>query len=485
MTAAAISVMILTMRPPRGLGPSSVRGRTLLAVGALVAAASLWFGEAAHAAESDPPNIVFVMSDDQRAGTMWAMPRTLAAFGVNFREYVVTTSNCCPSRATYLTGRYTHHTGVLTSNAAGYQAFRALEPDSLAPWLQNLGYRTAFIGKYFNGYMRDDPVPPGWDEFYGRLYAADRGNGSTEFTLREFRREGGTVVQDEVVSYPNESAPGAYATTVFADKALDAIRRAADPATNPQGKPLALFLWLIAVNTSAPEARYAEAPLPGWRRPPSFLEADMRDKPREIRTSPLRQLNRAHHGRVRASQLRQLRSVDDAVGRVVDLLDEEGLAANTWGFYTSDNGRFWGEHGLRGKVYAYEESVQVPFRMMLPERVQSTVDATAANIDLAPTLLALAGDATDHSFDGSSLLPLLEDPGAPFRWDVLLEHFGGRRMRFDGLRNKRWTYVVWPGSGREELYDRRNDPYQLENVAERRERLTDIFARRVAVLASG
>ncbi|HEU4450784.1 MAG TPA: sulfatase/phosphatase domain-containing protein, partial [Gaiellaceae bacterium] len=176
--------------------------------------------------------------------------------------------------------------------------------------------------------------------------------------------------------------------------------------------------------------------------------------------------NASFHAAIRADELRQLPTIDDVVGSIVDVIAREGLQPRTWGIFTSDNGRLWGEHRLGGKVYAYEESIRVPFRMMIPESPASTIDALVANIDVAPTLAALAGDKLRHSFDGQSLLPLLEDRRASWRTGVLVEHFGPGR-RFDGFRNARWTYVLWPSTGHEELYDRRRDPYQLTNIAGR------------------
>jgi arylsulfatase A-like enzyme len=169
---------------------------------------------------------------------------------------------------------------VRTTSRAGYEAFKRLEPESLATWLRRQGYLTGFVGKYFNTYDRSDTVPPGWDEFYGRLYGADRGNGTTQFALREFRRQGETTVQNEVVAYPNGQFPDAYSTRVFGAKAEAFVRRAAGPAQNPAGRPFALFLWTVGVNTDLPEPSYASAALPPWDRPPSFLEEDMSDKPR-------------------------------------------------------------------------------------------------------------------------------------------------------------------------------------------------------------
>lgn len=432
--------------------------RAAAAAVAAAAAALLWAAPAA----AQRPNLVFVLTDDQRLETVELMPRTRDAFGVEFTQAVVTTPSCCPSRSSYLTGRWVHWTGVHTTSRKGYEAFRAHEPESLGPWLQRQGYLTGFVGKYFNNYLRDDPVPPGWDEFYGRLYGPDRGNGSTAFALREFRAGEDGPVQDEVVSYPNVDVPDAYATRVFGAKAESFIRRAASPVENPEGKPFALFLWTIGVNTGLPEPRYADAPLPAWEPPPSFLEKDTSDKPKVVRAG--RKPDPAFHEAVRATQLRQSITIDDVVGELVDVLDELGLRARTWGLYASDNGRLWGEHGLAGKRFAYEESARVPFRMMLPTGERQTVDALVANVDVAPTLMEVAGDDSGREYGGKSLLPLLADPAAAWRRNVLVELYTPVYCAFRGAR---WKYVQhW--TGEEELYDLLRDPYELDSLHEAR-----------------
>ena len=107
------------------------------------------------------PNLIFILSDDQRAGTLNVMPSTRADFNIGLNGFV-TTPLCAPSRSSLLTGEYAHNTGVLTNNK-GYPAMQAREAQSIGPWLQAQGYYTGFEGKYMNKYSTDDPTPPGWD----------------------------------------------------------------------------------------------------------------------------------------------------------------------------------------------------------------------------------------------------------------------------------------------------------------------------------
>jgi N-acetylglucosamine-6-sulfatase len=416
--------------------------------GRALVAAFLFFLATAAPAAAQVPNLVFILTDDQRLETVEVMPRTLEAFGVEFTEFVVTTPTCCPSRSSFLTGKWAHSTGVWTTSRRGYERFTQLEPHSLGPWLQAAGYYTGFVGKYFNGFARTDPVPPGWNEFYGRLYGADRGNGQTEFTLREWR----AGVQNEVVSYPNPGYPEPFSTRVFGEHAAGLLERA-----SASGQPFAVFLWTTGVNSQIVEPIYEAAPLPPWDRPPSFMESDVSDKPVRIRRNA--NATAAEATATRATQLRQSFTIDDVVGNVLDQLNALGERANTVGIFASDNGRFWGEHRLRGKWLPYEESVRVPFRMMLPSGQRFTIGSPTANVDVAPTIMALAGDTANHGYQGRSLLPLLSDPAAQWRRNILLE-----QQTWCGYRSDRWKYAQYL-DGAEELYDLNRDPFELENRA--------------------
>jgi Sulfatase len=317
-----------------------------------------------------------------RTDTMSVMPATRAAFDVIFKNFVVASPNCCPSRSSFLTGRYVHNTGVNGTARRFWLKFRRLEPNSLGPWLQSEGYYTGLIGKYFNYVTSDDAIPPGWDELFVRLWGEPlgdgaTGNGTTEFTLRE--RFGD---QNEVVTYPNPEFSSAYATRVFATKAQEFLERV------PDDKPFALFVWTIAANTRGPEAAYADAPVRTWNKPPSFMERDMSDKPSEIRNSRQVVRDPEFHLSFRSDQFRQLMTVDDMVETILSDLDSRGSETNRWGVFTSDNGRLWGEHRLKGKIYAYDESAEVPFRMMIPGYPARSFGNLAANI---PRLLP-----TDH-----------------------------------------------------------------------------------------
>jgi arylsulfatase A-like enzyme len=288
--------------------------------------------------------------------------------------------------------------------------------------------------------------------------------------LRERYRDSSGSVTEEVVIYPNENHPDFYATHLFAEKAVSFIDRANDRRFNPQNKPFALVVAPTAPNMghdrNSFEAKYAHASLPQWSRPPSFLEARMQDKPPEVSESRWIMDDAAWHSKIRAGQLRTLMSVNDLVTDVWERVDAHGLRSRTWGLYYSDNGRMWGEHNLRRKYVAYEESVRVPMRMAIPGEGPRAIGQIVAGIDIAPTLTALAGRGPTHDFDGRSLLPLVEDPGIKWRRSLLLEN-ASVGVRYKGLRTTRWKYVRWIPSGNQELYNLKRDPYELQNVANR------------------
>jgi N-acetylglucosamine-6-sulfatase len=441
-----------------------VAPRTRLAIVILAATAFLALTGAAAA----KPNLLFILTDDQRADTLSVMPATASNFDVVFRKTIVTTPECCPSRVSTLTGEYGHNHGVHSN--LEHSAFTAREAESLGPWLREQGYYTGFIGKYLNRYLADEPVPHGWDEFRARVWNEDGtmiGDGYTSFSLREYWHQGPQTHSD-VVEYPNPASPNVYSTRRFGSLAQQFIERAHNPDFNPDGKPWALFVWTAAPHVPLiAEDDYADAPVPAWKPQPSFLEPNMRDKPREVRLSPLRRPTNYPFAAERTGALRLLMSVDDLVKRVWDAVDDFGERENTWGLFASDNGYFLGEHRLSKKLHGYEEAIRVPFRLAVPNQDARKIKGVlAANIDIAPTFLELAGGSPQPGFDGRSLVPLVQGGAAscPCSRTLMIENWDNRR--YTGLRTNWWKYIRWP-SGREELYDLRRDRFELQNLAHR------------------
>jgi N-acetylglucosamine-6-sulfatase len=408
------------------------------------------------------PNIIVIMTDDQTVADLRAMPNVLKLFageGTTFDDNVVSYSLCCPSRATFLPGQYSHNTGV-TGNAVATGITQFKDENTLAVWLQKAGYSTVMIGKYLNEYLRVEPkaVPPGWETWYGGLRFA-----YYNWTLNHNGKE---------VSYG--STTDAYQTDVFTRLAIREVR-----AHSRRGP---FFMWLsywaphyggpsedgdptdlhVAVPAERHEGRFATEPLP---LPPSFDEADVSDKPRLIQGRPrltpdkINSLTIAYRKR-----LESLLAVDEGVAALVNVLKEQRVYKNTVLLFTSDNGYLLGEHRIvNDKVALYEPSIRVPLLMRGPG-VPAGLHLTqqTANIDLAPTIAALAGAKPKLKEDGRSLLPLLAAPSLPFRRDILLERgkdANGVRI-YTAIRTERYVYAEYD-TGERELYDLLLDPDEL------------------------
>lgn len=403
------------------------------------------------------PNIVFVLSDDQRFDTMWAMPnvqRLLAGHGVTFSRFYVTTPVCCPSRASYLTGQYAHHTGVLDNigQDGGAQAFD--DSSTVATWLQSAGYTTGLFGKYLNGYPEQGAcgIPPGWSEW--NALAAEPMNQYYGFTLNRNGR---------LTRYPND--PGGYETDVLAQLTGDFVRTAPEP----------FFAYVTPSNphrpaVAAPEDVGFYEDLPPYESP-SFDEADVSDKPWYRRSHPMTSGQRGAAQSVRRGMLQSVRSLDRDVGRIVQALEDRGVLDRTIVVFASDNGFLWGEHRLMSKTWPYEEAVRVPLVIRTPW-TESAVsdDRLVANVDLASTFAELAGTTPGLTQDGRSLVPLLRGEDVPWRHDFMLEWKGRNVARYGGpqrylaLHGERYVFVEYDGSWRE-LYDLETDPYELQNLA--------------------
>ncbi len=463
-----------------------------------------WLASATRADAAPPrqPNIILIRTDDQTARQFNSrtMPRTtrlLARRGTTFSNSIVTTPLCCPSRATSLTGQYGHNHGVL-SNDPGYPDLIEKE-NTLPVWLRRAGYRTAHVGKYFSNYSLSAPRPsavaPGWDEWRTALD-------------REGPRYYGYSLSHNGERLTYGARASDYVTRVLNQEAVSLLRTYA-----PGNRPLYLQLDHRAPHRSVgitrgrcrnhlpqPDPRdvnrFAHEPL---RTPPSFNETDVSDKPSFIRR--LRRLDRSSISRMRVwdqCARASLRGVDRGVAAIYRTLERVGERANTVVMFTSDNGYYYGEHRLgTGKAPPYEESIRVPLVIRVPNAYRNgaarvpRVSEPVGNIDLAPTILRLAGARPCASpghcrtMDGRSLLPLLSSgTGAwPAHRGLLVElrqSRGGNAgvCAYAGIRVRariftQYTAVTDRATGdceparERELYDLRDDPYELRNLAGR------------------
>jgi len=448
----------------------TISGSVVVAIGAvlLIVGTAIAFTHRRSGGSSGKPNIVVITTDDQTYAQLQEMPKTRALLGQRGTTYTnafVNYSECCPSRTTFLTGQTAHNHGVRSSIApnGGYSKFTGTD-NTLPVWLQSSGYYTAIAGKYLNQYGVDAParVDPGWDDWF------------VEVDPSTYSYWGYTV---------NNNGTMEKAGTAEADYSVDATNRRIVDVINRQSQGDApLFAWWTPlaphlgtrtpdekINLSYPAPRHA-----GSRqgRPvthtPAFNEADVDDKPAWIRDRPLMndaQITGMDDFRRMADE--SLQAVDDGVEAIVNALTSTGMADNTVIIFTSDNGEFYGEHRVQlGKVLPYDESIHVPLIITGgPWAAGATDDQMVSNTDLAPTILDLAGVAPGRPSEGWSLVPGRHSVEEGRLRAVGIESGpGGPRETFYGFRTMGWKYVEW-SDGEVELYDMKNDPFELVNRA--------------------
>jgi len=394
-------------------------------------------GVRARAARAAQPNILVIVTDDQRAHTLHVMPRTRRIFYLNGRSFprgFVTTPLCCPSRASIFTGLYAHNHGIHTNGSAKLPQDRTIQR-----YLHDAGYKTAIMGKYLNSWdlARN---PPNFDRW--ALIKPD------SYWNAEFNVDG------EVKNLPG------YSTDVLSVKAVRWLRRFEERDDQPW------FMYIAPVAPHAPSIpapEYAAAPVPQFRPVPSDFEADRSDKPPWVRSVsvPLSTVED-----VRAKRLRTLMSVDALVGHVFHEMEALGERHDTLAIYLSDNGDLWGEHGLVGKRVPYTESIHVPLAMRWPGHLEpgSLESNIATNVDLAPTILDAANVEPLFPMDGVSVL------GNWVRNRLFAEHWGGEIVpNWLQIRTKDFAYIEWYDGFHlrptfREYYRTTKDPWQLHNL---------------------
>ena len=437
------------------------RRQTLKIIGGSLAACATDFGLASLAwgkrgEEKRPkapqrPNIVFILSDDHRADTMGNMGHPfvktpnldrIAKEGVKFTNDFAAIPLCSPSRGCFLTGQYAHRHGV---------------KNNYTPWndrnvtflelLKNSGYKNAFFGKWH--------MPGRLPDLLGK--AVDR--------FVTFTASGGQGLYNDCPLFIDghlTQRKGKYLTEDLTDLALDFIRE------NKDG-PFCVYLA-----HKAPHQPFV---------PPPALQ-DLYDDADAGRTLPPEyhawiQVKEGSPyygvlGRVVEKYLdyhRVITAMDQQIGRVLAELDSLGIADNTVVVYTSDNGYFWGEKELIDKRFPYEEATRIPLLVRYPEKIKNpgrTSTEMALSIDMAPTLLELAGLKVPPNVQGISLAPILTDEkNSPHRSSVHLEYFKDFPYNvpsWDAVRTDRFLYVEYEGDKGEELFDIRNDPRTMHNL---------------------
>jgi N-acetylglucosamine-6-sulfatase len=410
------------------------------------------------AASGQRPNIVFIYADDMRWDTLGVVQREqggaarfpwlqtprldrLAEESVRFRESFVATSLCTPGRASVMTSRYGHHTGVI-----GNRAPLPLELVTFARLLRQSGYTTAYCGKWHFGSQRERPDYDFIATFVGQ----------------------GRYFNCPLLVNGTEVRAEGWVDDATTDYAIRFVER------QPKEKPF--FLWLGFKSPHGPrggenlpervKSVYSgekSRPTPNTRRTAIYL-------PERNRSSPelaIPQDSEAHR-----DFMRHVTAIDSAVGRLLDAIEREGRRENTLVIFTSDNGYYLGEHGLGDKRSAYDESLRVPLLIRLPgpPRRGQVNDAMTLDLDHGPTILDYAGAATLPGAQGRSLRPLLEG-GTPADWRSAFFYEYFREQNFGtptvlAVRTTTHKLIRYPG--REdwtELFDLKRDPYETQNLA--------------------
>lgn len=400
------------------------------------------------------PNLLFIYTDDQRWDALSVVQREqgerarfpwlttpnmdrLAAEGVRFRQAFVVCSLCAPSRAVNLTGRYNHENGIASN-------FRPFPPDSVthATLLRAAGYTTTYIGKWHMGSQRERP---GFDHHASYIGHAVYHNPTFVVDGQDVKKQG-------------------WIDDIATDYAVDFIKRQKDAA-----KP-----WSLVVGFKSPHGPFEPPP----RARERFAGAEARPAPNMGAPVPYlgQTTPRPPPAKIAAhlDYFRCISGVDDCLGRLLAALDETDAAARTVVIYTSDNGFYLGEHGLGDKRSAYDESLRVPFIVRAPMAGAAArgrvCDAMVLNLDLAPSLLDLAGVAIPPEMQGRSWRPLLAGPVADWRQAWFYEYFAERQKNsrvpdITAVRTADAKLIRYAGHDDwTELFDLAADPYETRNL---------------------
>ncbi len=434
----------------------------------------------AHAT-STRPNVVILMTDDQRWDTVTAryMPQLTGILSRNpsitYPNAFVPNSLCCPSRASTLTGAYSHTTGVY-GNGGKWGGFRSFTPPpighsvstindttTIAVDLHKAGYRTALIGKYLNGYEPGSSqyVPPGWDRWFAVATGVYYNYWAT-------------------VSYPGVpagtprhryfgAAPADYISRVLSTRATGFIDA-------PSTKPFFLYFAATAPHGPAtPDPRDMNRfDLRGYVRPPSYGKAEA-GAPNYIKGLPWDATRIQAVDDFHLHQLDATFGADRAIGQLWNVLPD-----NTIVLFMSDNGYSWGEHRWKGKMLPYNEDLRIPMMLVgknldhpltpgtdpCPPMYAFTTSCDTRmvlNVDVLPTLEGLSGVATAHPVEGLNML------GRAARSDFVLEHWNNYAPpTYCGVRSAGWMYVRYNKSEEpvnEGLYDESRDPFEMNNLS--------------------
>ncbi|MCP3918943.1 MAG: sulfatase [bacterium] len=489
--------------------------------------ASLTLVAAAHAQPSSGadgrPNIIFIFSDDhaphaigayardeampfgQWLASVDATPRIdqLAEHGMRFRSSFCTNSICGPSRAVVLTGKHSHANGFM-NNGNRFDG----DQETFPKLLRAAGYHTAMIGKWHLG---SDPqgfdhweVLPGQGQYYNPVLVSADGRRqveghctdvvtdlSIEWLEAQKERDEPFLLMCQHKAPHRTWMPAGRHLEMWADETLPEpptlFDDYADNAPGAARQEMTIrddmyLLYDLFVTPREGESPQGDGTLDdyGWRNLERMTQAqraawDAFYEPRNAAFHDAElegeDLVRWKFQRYLKNYLRCIRGVDESVGRIVDWLEENGLADDTVVVYSSDQGFYLGDHGWYDKRWMYEESLAMPLIVHWPGRTTpgSVDDHLVQNLDYAPTFLEMAGVAVPGDMQGQSLVPLLESE-APSDWrDAIYYHYYEYPSehyvpRHAGIRTERWKLIHYYPFDEWELFDLEHDPDETQNL---------------------
>ncbi len=410
------------------------------------------------------PNIIFILTDDQRWDAMGAMGNPiiktpnmdkLATSGILFQNAYVTTSICCVSRASILTGQYesSHQINDFSTDLSAKEVgitYPAI--------LKNAGYNLGFIGKFGIG----DHPPEQLFDFWVNTEAG--GKGQPDYITSD--RSGNKIHDTDTLSHAIQNFLNHYGDSKKPFCLSVSFKAPHEQDGNPPTYVIQPRYKNYYENVTIPEPVTAAPKY--WNQFPSFFRTDTnfaRARWKGLFGTPkLFQENVKNYYRL-------ITGVDDVLGKMRKKLDQLGIAKNTIIILMGDNGMFLGEHGMEGKWYGYEESVRVPLFIYdpdLPDKIkQYKAPQIALNIDIAPTILTMAGVTPPKTMQGVDLISLLENK-IPQRKDFFYQYYflGGLRLpREEGVITKDFKYMKYIEHNYEELFDIKHDPHETDNLA--------------------
>lgn len=424
---------------------------------------------------SKTPNIIFILADDHRYDAMGFMGHPflktphmdrMAQEGIYFKNAFVTTSLCSPSRASILSGQYAHNHGVV-DNYNPVDSLLTFFPE----YLQGAGYETAFIGKWHMGGEVDDPRRgfDHWLSFKGQgSYWAD-GHGTS--------REVPQTSHDGYNLNGKRIDQQGYITDELTDYAIEWLNN------RTQAKPYMLYVSHKAVHSDFVAAdrhigTYRDQQMPVPITFPNTAE-NYAGKPMWLKNQ-----RNSRHGVDFAYNLpdfnlnayyqrycETLLAVDENLGRILEWLESRDELGSTVLIYMGDNGFQFGEHGLIDKRTAYEASIRVPLLMLWPDQIEKpiAIEPMVANIDIAPTLIDIAGGEVPETMDGQSFLPLLIGDSVTWRDELLYEYYWERNYPYtpttQAIRTDQYKFIRYHGLwDLDEFYDLTKDRHETNNL---------------------